>query len=129
MDGVRAFNLPVDNMARASRFYRETFGWDIRRIPGSGGDYHFAVTTPADEEGKPKRIGAINGGLFERGTHGIRETFLEIMVESIDECVLKVVAAAGREIRAKKPIAGTSFFAIVQDSEGNYLGLWEEHDE
>lgn len=125
MDHVRSFNLPVDDMARAVEFYDKAFGWSVGAIKGSGGDYHHAVTSEVDENGEPLSRGAINGGLFRRGTHGIDRTFLELEVSSIDESLRKVLGNGGRIVREKRPMLDFAFFAIVQDTEGNYLGLME----
>jgi predicted enzyme related to lactoylglutathione lyase len=120
---VIAFNIPVENMEKMTDFYGQVFGWTIRKGSGSG-DYHRAETVPA-KEGTPLSPGAINGGLFLAGTHGISEPFFEVLVDSIDETIRQVVALGGRSV-VKKKVMGDSFFAIVQDPEGNYLGLWED---
>ncbi len=125
MDPVRSFNLPVDDMARAAQFYEKVFGWSVGAIEGSGGDYHHAVTSELDEKDLPLSKGVINGGLFRRGTHGIDRTFLELEVSSIDESMRKVLENGGRLVREKRPMLEFAFFAIVQDTEGNYLGLME----
>jgi predicted enzyme related to lactoylglutathione lyase len=126
MNGVRAFNLPVDDMQRARRFYENVFGWEVRPIPGSGGNFHAAHTVAVDENEEPLEPGAINGGLFRRGTHGLTQTFLEVTVPSIDEHLRKVEAEGGQLVRPKGPVLDIAFFAVVKDTEGNLLGLWED---
>jgi predicted enzyme related to lactoylglutathione lyase len=125
MDRVTAFNIPAKDMGRACEFYRQVFGWEIGPVKGSSGGYHAAVTTPTDKEGIPIARGAINGGLFENATHGIETVFLEIEVDSIDSTVGKVNAQGGRLVREKRPMLDFGFFAVVQDPDGNYLGLME----
>jgi len=124
-DPVRSFNLPVDDMGRAVDFYSRVFGWSSEAIKGSGGEYHHATTSVVDDDGVPLSKGAINGGLFKRGTHGIESAFLELEVDSIDDTVKKVLMNGGRIVREKRPMLDFAFFAIVQDSEGNCLGLME----
>jgi predicted enzyme related to lactoylglutathione lyase len=126
MDNVRAFDIPVDDMPRAKRFYEKVFGWKIRAIPGSGGNFHAANTMPVDENDELKVLGAINEGLFQRGTNGLRETFLEVTVPSIDESLKKIESEGGQLVRPKGPILDIAFFAVVKDTEGNLLGLWED---
>ena len=128
MDRVKAFDIPVDDMKRAQRFYHEVFGWKITPIPCSGGNFHAAETVPVDEEGDPKVPGGINGGFFRRGTHGLESTFLEINVPSIDEYLKKMESAGGKLVRAKSPILDIAFFAVIEDTEGNILGLWEDRE-
>lgn len=125
MDRVRAFNIPVDDMSRAKAFYESVFGWEVWVVSGSGGDYHYAATSPGGEDGEPLRPGSINGGLFSKGTHGIGSIFLELEVPSIDESVAKVLSQGGRLVREKRPMLDFAYFAIVQDPFGNHLGLME----
>ena len=49
MNRVYTFDLPVDYMERAKKFYEEVFGWKITPVPGSGENYHSAITVPSDE--------------------------------------------------------------------------------
>jgi hypothetical protein len=126
MDKVKAFDIPVDDMERAKRFYEKVFGWEISPVPDSGGNFHAATTTPVDEEGEPKLPGGINGGFFQRGTHGVQESFVEINVPSIDEYLKKIESAGGRVVKPKGPILDIAFFALVKDTEGNIIGLWED---
>jgi len=126
MDSVRAFDIPVDDVQRAKRFYERVFGWEIRPVPGSGGNFHAAYTVAVDENDEPKVPGAINGGLFQRGTHNLKEMFLEITVPSIDEYLKKVESEGGRLVKSEGPILDMAFFALVKDTEGNVIGLWED---
>lgn len=127
MDVVDSFNLPVDDMERAKRFYEEVFGWEISVVLGSGGNYHAATTVPVDEKGQPKvSRGGINGGLFQRGTHGLEGISLEINVSSIDECLKKIEAVGGKTVMPKAPILNFGFFALFMDTECNIIGLWED---
>jgi predicted enzyme related to lactoylglutathione lyase len=126
MDMVKGFDVPVDDMGRASKFYHDLFGWEVERIEGSGGDFHSARTVAVNEQGDPKELGGINGGLFVRGTNGLNSTFLEIRVSSIDAVLGKVMALGGSVLRDKSAILDIAFFAVIKDSEGNIVGLWED---
>ena len=126
MDKVQAFDIPVDDMGRAKRFYEKVFGWEIAVVPGSGGNFHAATTVPVDEEGEPKVAGGINGGFFQRGTHGLEGTFVEINVPSVDEYLKRIESAGGKIVKPKGPILDIAFFALVKDTEGNIIGLWED---
>jgi predicted enzyme related to lactoylglutathione lyase len=125
LDAVRSFNIPVQNMKEAMDFYGRAFGWTFGSFKGSGGDYHWAMTVETDEDDVPTKKGAINGGLFNKGTHGIDTTFLEVEVRSIDESMAKVLENGGKLVRAKMPMHDFAYFAIVQDPDGNHLGLME----
>jgi hypothetical protein len=52
--------------------------------------------------------------------------FLEIKVDSIDSVIERIVAAGGEILKDKSPISDFAFFAVVKDTEGNLLGLWED---
>ena len=93
MNRVYTFDLPVDDMERAKKFYEEVFGWKIAPVPGSGGNYHSAITVPSNEKGEPKVPGGINGGFYQRGTHGLTGTFIEIYVASINDHLKKIEEA------------------------------------
>jgi predicted enzyme related to lactoylglutathione lyase len=124
LNSVKAFNIPVEDMDRASAFYERVFGWSTRSIPGSGGDYH-SLQMPS-VFGGPDGNGLVAGGLYNRGTNGLGQVFLEVAVGSIEECVENVIASGGRLIRGKKPMLDFALFAVVEDTEGNPIGLWED---
>ena len=126
MDRVQAFDIPADDMERAKRFYEEVFDWEIAPVPGSGGNFHAATTVPVNEKGEPKVPGGINGGLFQRGTHGLEGISIEINVPSIDEYLERIESAGGKIVKPKGPILDIAFFALVKDTEGNIIGLWED---
>lgn len=127
MDVVDSFNIPVDDMERAKKFYEEVFDWKITAVPGSGGNFHEATTVPVDEEGRPEvSRGGINGGLFQRGTHSLERVSLEINVSSIVESLKKIEAAGGKIVMPKHPILNIGFFALFMDTEGKIMGLWED---
>jgi predicted enzyme related to lactoylglutathione lyase len=99
---------------------------DSTRESSVGIFIHAANTVAVDENGEAQIRGAINGGLFKRGTHGLNETFLEVTVPSIDEYLKKVEAEGGQLVKPKGPILDIAYFAVVRDTEGNAIGLWEE---
>ena len=78
------------------------------------------------KNGEPSNPGAINGGLFRRGIHGVQETFLEVRVASIDRCLETVEDLGGTVVQPKVPMLDLAYFAIIRDSEGNAIGLWED---
>ena len=78
-----------------------------------------------DRQGEPREPGGINGGLYIRGTNGLTSTFLEINVSSIDAVLDKLVSLGGSVVRDKSTILDIAYFAVIKDSEGNHIGLWE----
>lgn len=54
MNRVYTFDLPVDDMKRAKKFYEEVFGWKFSPVAGSGGNYQSAITVASDEKENPR---------------------------------------------------------------------------
>ena len=124
MDKVVHFHIPVDNMARAKKFYKNIFGWEIKET-GMGMDYQLVTTTPTDEEGMPKEPGAINGALYKR-ERPEEPPSIVINVPSIDEYLNKVKKAGGKVIWQKEAVGDFGLYAQISDTEGNVIGLWQD---
>lgn len=122
LDSIVHFEIPVDKMDRAQKFYKETFGWSINAIPEMG--YTLLGTTPANEQGRPTEPGAINGGMLVR-EEPVKHTVVTINVKSIDDAEKRLQKNGGKMIRKKMPVADMGFAAYFQDTEGNVVGLWE----
>jgi predicted enzyme related to lactoylglutathione lyase len=108
------FEIPADDVPRATAFYKKTFGWKISDPFKM--DYFFVVTHKDGEMG-------INGGLMKRQAPG--QVFMNyIDVTSIDKMIAKLEAAGGKICMPKTEIApGMGWIAIFQDTEGNMMGL------
>ncbi|MBP7737824.1 MAG: VOC family protein [Spirochaetes bacterium] len=119
MDKVVHFEIPYDNKERASRFYRDIFGWSLLDIPDT--DYTMVYAAETDEDNMVMEKGAINGGMFPREAEASKPMIV-IGVQSIDETIKQVVASGGRVVTLKQPIPNGSY-ARVADSEGNIIGL------
>lgn len=73
---------------------------------------------------RPKEPGAINGGMTQR-SKDVSTPVITIHVSSIDEYVKRIKAAGGKAVMPKGEVPGMGFYAYVNDSEGNVIGLWE----
>jgi predicted enzyme related to lactoylglutathione lyase len=124
MDKVTSFNIPVNDMKRAKKFYGDIFGW-VLTPTGMRYDYHTVTTVNSDEKNQPKEAGAINGALYDRdgGDDGIR---LSIKVKSMDEVLKGVRALGGNVMHDKMEVPGRGYFAEIGDTEGNVLMLWQD---
>jgi predicted enzyme related to lactoylglutathione lyase len=125
LDGVNLFNLPVDNMERAKKFFNKTFGWTFMPT-GMEGNHHFATTVQTDENGLPVKPGGINGGLLQRDTYKQQVTSIFIKVNSIDITLNNVKKNGGKLILAKIAVLDFAYFAQIEDTEGNLISLWED---
>ncbi len=126
MDPVVHFEIPVDDLGRARKFYA-LFGWELQDYPMPGGMQYVGIrTTPVDEKTHmPTKPGAINGGMMMR-TDKVKSPVFAITVSSVDQYVKKVEAAGGRLVTPKVEIGGMGYYAYVSDTEGNVVGLWED---
>ena len=116
------FELPADDLARASKFYSEVFGWSL--TPNPGGASALAGTTPSDEYGRPTEPGAINGGLATRGGP-IGTPVVTLHVDDIDEALERIEKAGGKRVQEKSPVGDVGFVGYFSDTEGSVVGLWQ----
>lgn len=116
------FEIPADDLDRAREFYRAAFEWDLTPMPEV--DYTIVSTTPADETGRPKDPGAINGGMFTRDADRPHPV-VTIGVDDVDEALAAVERLGGAVVLPKTEVMGMGFAAYFRDTEGNVLGLWQ----
>ena len=91
-----------------------------------GSTYIGVHTTPIDEKTRlPLKPGAINGGILKKNDH-VKAPVFAINVSSIDEKVEAVKKAGGKVVMSKVDMMGMGFYAYVEDTEGNVVGLWED---
>ena len=124
MDKVVHFEIPADDLARATEFYRSIFGWDLQDMSGQGMDYTIATTVPVDEQQLPTERGAINGGMMKRSAD-TPSPVVTIEVASIDDAMKRIEDGGGALVQPRQEIPGMGAFAYFKDSEGNTMGLWE----
>jgi len=124
MANIGHFMIPADNVDRAKHFYRTLLGWKIEptRNPMEPSkmaamQYHDIITGAAKE-------GMMNtGGLYRRHRTESILTFVE--VEDMDRVLSKVEMLGGRITMQKEEIRGVGLTAVIQDPEGNVIGLWK----
>ena len=121
------FEIPADNPERATRFYRDLFGWEIQKFAFDGGPEYWTVSTvPTDAKGQLVRPG-VNGGLTRR-EHAGQPPVNYIGVESVDESARKAKGLGAEEVVPKTPVKGMGWFAWLKDTEGNVFGIWQTDD-
>ncbi len=116
------FDIPADDLDRATKFYRDVFGWEIARMPGPM-EYMGVRTTATGEDGMPKGPG-VNGGMMKR-MHPDQKPTNYIGVEDVQAHADRIVAAGGEIILPKVPVPGFGWLAQFKDPEGNILALWQ----
>ncbi|NQV38063.1 MAG: VOC family protein [Candidatus Marinimicrobia bacterium] len=120
MGRVVHFEIAADDMERAVKFYKEVFGWDIKKW---GGPIDYWLTTTGDDD-----TPGINGGILPRDPNypGVMNT---IAVESVDKAVAVIEKNGGNIIAPKAPVPGVGWFAYFADTEGNVQGIMEDDPE
>jgi len=123
MANLAYFEIPADNVGRAKKFYKSLLGWTIE--PTS-----MPTAMPATMEyqdvktGEPKAGTLAMGGMYKRQMPGT-PLIVYAMVEDFDKVVGKVEKLGGKILMPKMKVEGVGLTAVVQDTEGNVIGLWE----
>ena len=112
---ITHIEFPADDTDRARRFYSELFGWEVRAMDGDPG--YFLFNTGSAE--------AIGGAVGERGKSTGERTRLYVETDSIDALLPRVPQLGGQVLTGKTEIPGQGWYAVINDSEGNELGLFE----
>lgn len=125
MDKVVHFEIPADDLQRAKKFYEKCFDWKIEKYPMPGAEYYGINTVEVDDKHTPKTPGAINGGLTERDAVE-KNPVIAVNVSSMEESLKKIQAEGGKVVRPSVNIGGMGLYALVEDTEGNVIGLWQD---
>jgi predicted enzyme related to lactoylglutathione lyase len=100
------FEIPVDELERAKKFYQGIFGWQITDA-GQGG-YNLIQTGE----------GELAGGMMRRVAPEQRPV-LYALVESVDEYSKKIQQAGGTIVVPKTAVPTMGYFAQAFDTEEN----------
>ena len=106
--------FPADDPERAMRFYAAVAGWEFGAMPEMPG-YHLFTTEPSH-----------GGAIGKRGETIARQLRLYITVDSLDEGCAAAEANGGTVVEQPTEIgSGMGRFAVVRDTEGTEVGLWQ----
>jgi hypothetical protein len=123
MARVVHFEIPVEDVERAKKFYSDNFDWKLTGTGPEFGNYVMVQTGPTDEQGMPQDKAFINGGMMKRGT--IKSPVIVVAVENTDATVEKVRNSGGKLIGEVIDIPTIGRYAYVEDSEGNVIGVMQ----
>ena len=118
MPTIVHFDISVDDIERAKKFYTDLFNWKIEKMPGPMEYYGITTATEKGEEG-------IGGGMALRKSPNDAITNF-IGVSSIDEHIVKVGELGGKIIQPKMAVPGFGYLAACFDTENNVFGLWQD---
>lgn len=114
------FEIYVQDMARAKRFYEAVFQVTLDKLnaPGDEGLQMWAFPMSMERYGAPGALVKMEG--FPSGGNSVLVYF------SCEDCAVeakRAVQAGGRIMKEKFSIGEYGFIALAFDSEGNMIGL------
>jgi predicted enzyme related to lactoylglutathione lyase len=107
--------FPADDVERATRFWSAVAGWSFSEPEGFSGYQMF-------------RTGERSGGaIARRGEMAPQHLRLYVSVDSLEEACAAAEANGGTVVEQPTEIGqGMGRFAVVRDTEGSEVGLWQE---
>lgn len=119
---INWFEIYTSDFNRAKKFYAEVFKCKLTDLPVSS-DRHSEMkyaTFPGDEKGN-----GVSGALvkIDQAKPGSGGTLVYFDSKEINAELSRVEAAGGKIIRPKLNIGDFGFIALIEDTEGNLIGL------
>ena len=105
--------LPADDIERARALHAAVFGWQSESMPGLDDYYLFR-----SGEGR-------SGGIGKRGVNTPQAVRVYVQVDSIDTALATAADYGGRTVEPKSEVPAQGWYAVLADTEGNELGLFE----
>jgi predicted enzyme related to lactoylglutathione lyase len=126
MNPVVHFEMPAEDRKRMADFYIKVFGWKTQQLGEDMGNYVLATKTDSDENGRPKKPGAINGGFFQKSDDKPAQyPSVVIAVEDIREHMSNVKKSGGKVLGEPMDIPGVGLYVSFFDTEGNRVSMMQ----
>lgn len=119
MNNISYFEIQVDNIDRAVKFYEQVFGWQFTK------EQHLPI-----EYWRIQTDGA-NGGLLKRPApvpapqSGTNAFVCSMEVENFDVIAAKILEHGGQVALPKFAVPGKCWQGYFLDTEGNTFGLFQ----
>lgn len=117
MNAINWFEIPVENMDRAVRFYEALLGYGLKRenfmdVP------HAIIKSSKDDDG-------VGGALIQdkKRKPAAAGTCVYLNSSDIDGALKRVTTLGGDVLQPKTSIGPMGSIALLKDSEGNLIGL------
>ncbi len=117
MHAATWFEIPVSDLTRATSFYETVLGQPLKQVEFMGGLQAFFPN-----EGETAVGGALVPGEHYQPVNGGAVVYLNAG-RDLDAMLNRVSLAGGKIVLPKTDISPNGFFAWIQDSEGNRVGL------
>lgn len=112
---ITHIEFPADDTDRAQKFYSGIFGWEFQSYEGLGRYYLFDTGS----------IESAGGAIGMRGESTGEKLRIYVTVDSIDAALAKVPGLGGKVVEPKTEIPTQGWYAVIDDTEGNQIGLYE----
>lgn len=129
MGRVVHFEIHVDDLKRAEKFYGDVFGWTFEDWSEYAGMPYSAAITGLD--GEP----GINGALMQRQgpppekNQPLNGFACTIGVENYDATEAKILANGGKVALPKYALPGMAWQGYYLDTEGNIFGVHQPDEQ
>jgi len=110
---ITHIDIPVSDTQRAQGFYSALFGWQFNEFPGYEG---YPMWQAPNE---------ISGGGLAPRSDDFTQPRSYVEVDSIDDTLALAREQGARVLQERQPISETSWWAIIEDPDGNVIGLYE----
>jgi len=119
---VNWFEIYTSDFGRAKKFYTEVFKTELKDVPVDTKNH--PEMKYATFPGNPDSFG-VSGALvhIDAAKPGIGGTLVYFYTDEIKAELGRVEAAGGKIIRAKQFIGEFGYIALIEDTEGNMIGL------
>jgi len=116
-NGICHIEFPVADLARAKKFWGDTFGWTFFDFTDS-----YVVFNTQDKKY------TVGGGLYktENVSERLNIAAIHVKVLDIEAAIEKVKQAGGSVHKEKYEIPNVGYNAFVKDTEGNVFGLYTD---
>ncbi len=115
------FEIYVDDLARATKFYEEVFQFRLSELPAPEEEAIRMAAFPSDMESKNMASGALVK--MEGVCAGNNSTLVYFHSEDCSVEAGRAPAAGGRVERPKTSLGEYGFMSLVADTEGNMIGI------
>jgi len=105
--------IPVRDVASATAFFGELFGWQIAEDPAYPGYPMWQAPN-----------GVSGGALVPRDSEN-EQPVAYVEVDSIESVLAAATARGGRVVKERSPVDDRSWWAVLADPDGNLIGLFE----
>jgi len=106
--------IPVKDLEKSKKFFDELFGWEFKAF---GNGYLLYKSHSGTTVGL-KKVDKINKG---------DTTIFHIVVDNIEEYLKKAEKLGGKTERTKTVIPVYGYYALINDINGNTIGLYQTH--